>query len=410
MLGFTGVVWYPRGATVNSFNLDTGAGPIPLGAASASWAELSAVLAGAGAELTAVTAGLAAAWQGVAADVALVKLAGFDAWLGQTAAHAATMAGLTTAGAAAYAVAAAVMPSLAEIAVTQAAAATAVAAGAAGGPALAGAGAAAETAQRELDIRAAIAMEGYEAASTVLSVPIPFSPAPPIAGIGAAAGQGGPTPFDPVVAVENLATQAASAIGTNPLGSVPGSVVAEVGNIAGGAVSTVASGATTMVSAAGQVAMGGLGGGLGGASPMVGASAVSTVTPGGVTAVPQLGMLSAAGNGGVGLPAGWAGSAGGMESLPRAGGSGFGPGAPGPVAGLGGAAPSSIVGSAAAEPVVGSRTGTGPAMAGGRGMGAVGGHDDEGERDAPDYLRHFEHFADGRVVVPAVIGGASETR
>ncbi|MBM4600402.1 hypothetical protein GS440_19555 [Rhodococcus hoagii] len=44
-IGVTGVVWMPRGATVNSTTLSAGAGPVPLGAASPAWAALSASLA-----------------------------------------------------------------------------------------------------------------------------------------------------------------------------------------------------------------------------------------------------------------------------------------------------------------------------------------------------------------------------
>ncbi len=63
-IGVTGVVWMPRGATVNSTTLSAGAGPVPLGAASPAWAALSASLADAGATLNRVMTELRAGWEG----------------------------------------------------------------------------------------------------------------------------------------------------------------------------------------------------------------------------------------------------------------------------------------------------------------------------------------------------------
>ena len=71
MIGFTGVVWFPRGATRMSLELYAGPGPVPLGAASASWGvlagqltEASVVLAGAAAALAAGETGYGAQWAG----------------------------------------------------------------------------------------------------------------------------------------------------------------------------------------------------------------------------------------------------------------------------------------------------------------------------------------------------------
>ncbi len=178
MVGFTGVIWFPRGATINSAALYTGPGPVPLTAASAAWSDLAGVLGAGAAALTAVVAELGATWQGPAADVAYASFAAYGAWLAETTEHAARMAVTTGAGAAAYTAAALVMPSPAEIAATRAAVAAATVAAAPTGAGLGAAAAAAEAAEREMDIRAAMAMDGYEAASTVLSVPEPFRPAP----------------------------------------------------------------------------------------------------------------------------------------------------------------------------------------------------------------------------------------
>ncbi|WP_200175498.1 PPE domain-containing protein, partial [Tomitella cavernea] len=64
MVGFTGVVWFPRGATINSTTLYAGPGPVPMSAASAAWADLTALLGAGAAALTAAVGGLGATWQG----------------------------------------------------------------------------------------------------------------------------------------------------------------------------------------------------------------------------------------------------------------------------------------------------------------------------------------------------------
>ena len=181
MVGFTGVVWFPRGATRMSTELYAGPGPVPLTGASASWTALTEALGETAATVGAVLAGLSATWQGPAADTALLGLGRFEAWLVETTAHAGRAAGVTGVGAGAYTASALVMPSPVEIAATAAAVTAAtVTAAATGGAALGAAAATAEAAQRELDLRATVAMEGYEAASMPLSVVEPFPPPPPI--------------------------------------------------------------------------------------------------------------------------------------------------------------------------------------------------------------------------------------
>jgi len=44
----------------------------------------------------------------------------------------------------------------------------------------------------------------------------------------------------------------------------------------------------------------------------------------------------------------------------------------------------------------------------GAGVARGTGQDDE-EHDIPDYLKDLEHFSDGRVVAPPVIGAADES-
>ncbi|EOM76242.1 PPE family protein [Rhodococcus rhodnii LMG 5362] len=40
--------------------------------------------------------------------------------------------------------------------------------------------------------------------------------------------------------------------------------------------------------------------------------------------------------------------------------------------------------------------------------GAHASGEDDDEHDTPEYLKSFEHFSDGRTVIPSVIGGAPD--
>lgn len=63
------------------------------------------------------------------------------------------------------------------------------------------------------------------------------------------------------------------------------------------------------------------------------------------------------------------------------------------------------VGSGGAGAVGGSATAAGRGAGGAAGAGGRGGQGaEDSEHETPDYLKKFEHFADGRVVAPAVIG------
>lgn len=373
MIGFTGVVWYPRGATRMSLELYAGPGPVPLGVASASWSAMAAQLAEASVVLAGAVTALQASWRGPAADMALASFANFGVWMGETTEHASRMSGTTGAGSAAYAASALVMPSPAEIAVTKAAMAATTVAAASTGAGLGAAMAANEAAEREMDIRATIAMEGYEAASTLLSAPVPFRPAPPIA--------------IPELAQAGLASDLVTGIASKGT-----AVVTEFGAPAGGQVLAQGASASATASIATHAA---------GLDPTIAAHSSSGALAG--KPVLTVGAGSAGGGSMAGAPmmgmAGGAGLGGGSRAaMPKLGTPVAGAlGAPGGT----GSNPAGA-GSAAERAASSSRMGAGPM----RGAGVAGGgaHSDD-EHESPDYLRRFDRLEDGRTVVPAVIGG-----
>lgn len=389
MVGFTGVVWFPRGATVNSAALYAGPGPVPLTAASAAWSDLAGVLGAGAAALTAVVAELGATWRGPAADVAYASFAAYGAWLAETTEHAARMAVTTGAGAAAYTASALVMPSLAEIAATRAATAAVTVAAAPTGAGLGAAAAAAEAAEREMDIRAAMAMDGYEAASTVLSVPEPFRPAPQLTvprrqalSSAEAMVREASTVVDG--AREHVHAAVAQSPGAQP-GAPPagGGAASAVTRAASAAVPTPHAGASVPVAASGTggpvpqagpasaVVPSGAGGAVAGRAGVTpGAPAVSGPRPSVVGGPPRSARLPAVVRGdtaGAVSPVSGGGATGARGEPPRAGGL--------PVRG-------------AVPPGMRSAPG-----------GAVG---DEHEPD--ERLRSLDRVDDGRLVVPAVLG------
>ncbi|WP_137722766.1 PPE domain-containing protein [Prescottella subtropica] len=399
-LGVTGVVWLPRGATVNSTTLTAGAGPVPLTAASPAWAALAESFTDAVATLTRVSEELRAAWEGVAADAALTRIAPFTTWAQQTAALAADTAVKASTEASAYTTAALTMPSLPEITAVKAAKTAAYTAGGA----VNGSAAVAEAADRALDIRAGMVMETYEVASNIVATPATFTPPPPLTtGVSGAAPNGG----DAVTArsLENdfrgdpvrTVAATAAAFAQNP------AVTAAVSQA--GSVATSVGHATSAAANLGGAVLGGIGasapvlGGRSGApapAPATRSTAGRVVAAGGV-----LGSVAAraAGVGGGSAPGGAAGATppGTADAASRPG-IGTGPGA-GTTAPTG---PTTDV--ARVDAATGTR-GTGPV--GGAPIGAHRGatDSDETEHATPGYLRSFEHFEDGRTVIPSVIGG-----
>lgn len=391
-LGITGVFWLPRMAEINSVTLNAGAHAIPIAAASTSWSALTAAWVDATTTVARVMAEVGVGLQGINGLNVLGRLGGFTVWAEQQGVMAAVMAGKTAANATAYTVASLAMPSLPEIAIVETARVTAYSTGGA----LNGTAEAAEAAKLALDIRAALVMETYEAATTMLvTTPGEFLMPPPIAmGAGsadpAAAAQAFGDSGNPV----QTALAAAATLANNPAvmsalsqagqfaGTVATTGVSTAGNVAGTAISAVSNaisagpGVSSMPFAAGVGAT---------AAAGVGGAAVAThaVSFGG-------GSTISIGNGAgtLKVPEGWGSGAG------------FG----------GGATPSTAP--VAAEVTAASRMdAAAPVRSASTGnplLGSQASEDDEQTRDGNTYGRSVEHFADGRVIAPAVIGADPE--
>ena len=383
MLGITGVFWLPRTATVNSTTLWAGAGPVPLSTATPAWAAMSAAYADASFTVTRVLAELAVGWQGVTSVGAKARLAGFKIWADQAVATATTLSAKTGANSIATTTARVVMPSLPEIVAVQ----TAKAAAYSTGGVLNGTAEAAEAADRAMDIRAALVMEAYEAATTsVVVTPTEFVPPPPIANALAggtseteqAGAQGKSTFMNPVQAA---AASAASFV-QNPAVQ---SAALQAGQVASSAASSVASVASNVGSAAVQAAT------SHSAAPIA-AAPLSTLSSAGLrdasssSSVRAVSSANIAGPANISLPEGW------QNGPAPVGGTPVTTTNPAVVAQptLGPLDPSAATRAAGAGPVMGHRAG-----------GAEG---DDDNHETPDYLKNFEHFADGRTVTPSVIG------
>lgn len=419
MVGITGVIWYPRGAAPNSAALVAGAGPVPLGVAAGAWSTVSSGLTDTAASLSRVMADLRTGWSGEAADAALSKFAPFQEWAAAAALLAGETAGKAQVQSGSYTVATLAMPSLAEIAAVQAAK---VAAYSIGG-ALVGGAAAAEAAEEALKIRAAVTMETYDAATTHLAVQQNFESPPsiaePTAGASASAespgnaarqsvAQAASTLADVIADPVRAATAAVASVASNPVFAAAASQAGAISGGASAAVSaatTAVTGATTAASTLATAGAGltGLGGaGLGGAGlggARLGASTPSLFgTPSASRATAQVSAASA--TTGAGAFAGSSSSSStGRHALPDP--------STGQSAARQNPVTSPVQGTVDTVKVDPSRTAGGSApIAGGRHAAQS---EDETEHDTPDYLKHFEHFADGRTVIPSVIGGALET-
>ncbi|CAN5523064.1 PPE domain-containing protein [Rhodococcus qingshengii] len=414
MVGITGVIWYPRGAAPNSAALVAGAGPVPLGVAAGAWSTVSSGLTDTAASISRVMADLRTGWSGEAADAALSKFAPFQEWAAAAALLAGETAGKAHVQSGSYTVATLAMPSLAEIAAVQAAK---VAAYSIGG-ALVGGAAAAEAAEEALKIRAAVTMETYDAATAHLAVQQNFDSPPsiaePTAGASASAEspgsaarqsvvQAASTLADAIADPVRAATAAVASVVSNPVFAAAAS---QAGAISGGvataasATTTAVTGATTAASALATAGAGltGLGGaGLGGAR--LGASTPSLFgTPSASRAPAQVSAASATTGAGAFVGSSSSSSTG-RHALPDP--------STGQSATRQNPVTSPVQGTADTVKVDPARTAGGSApIAGGRHAAQS---EDETEHDTPDYLKHFEHFADGRTVIPSVIGGALET-
>ncbi|UAK34078.1 PPE family protein [Nocardia asteroides] len=380
--GVTGVIWAARPSEINSATLHAGAHAIPISAAATAWGGLTAAWVDATTTVARVMAELGVGMQGINGIAALSKLTGFLGWSEQQGVQAAAMGAKAAANATAYTVASLAMPSPPEIAAVN----TALAASANPPGVLSGAFEVAEVARHAMDIRAALVMETYEAAtSAMVATPAEFAPPPPIAkGAGTAspeqaADTAGEVPADPIQAavaatqaflsnpgVASAATQAAQAVG-----SIATTGVSTVGNVAGSAIAAATSTSAPAFSGMAPMAMG--------------AGAAATAAGAATRAVSFSGLGSAAGisNGSLKLPEGW-GSSGTIG---------------------GGSAPvqeTVAVKAVDAAPVRPANTGNGNPLLGNQ---VRSDEDDETEHDGRDYLRSTEHFNDGRLTADGVIGG-----
>ncbi|MGW4328447.1 PPE domain-containing protein [Nocardia sp. NPDC004573] len=378
--GVTGVIWAARPSEINSATLHAGAHAIPISAAATAWGGLTAAWIDATTTVARVMAELGVGMQGINGIAALSKLTGFLGWSEQQGVQAAAMGAKAAANATAYTVASLAMPSPPEIAAVNAA----LAASANPPGVLSGAFEVAEVARHAMDIRAALVMETYEAAtSAMVATPAEFLLPPPIAkGAGTASPEQAAdttteVPADPIQAavaatqaflsnpgVASAATQAAQAVG-----SIATTGVSTVGNVAGSAIAAATTTSAPTFS---------------GMAPMVMGAGAATATGAATRAVSFSGLGSAAGisNGSLKLPEGW-GSSGT----------------------IGGSAPvqeTVAVKPVEAAPVRSANNGNGNPLLGNQ---ARSDEDDEAEYNGRDYLRSTEHFNDGRFTADGVIGG-----
>lgn len=363
--GITGVFWLPRMAEVNSTTLNTGAHAIPISAAATSWGGLAAAWGDAAFTITRVIAEVGVGLQGVNGIAVLARLAPFAGWASQQGIAAAAISAKCAANATAYTVASIAMPSLPEIIATNGA----VAASANPPGVVSGAFEVAEVARNAMDIRAALVMETYEAAtSATVAVPSEFTMPPAIASGAGSAGEGdfgGGDPLQTAVAaaqafVSNPGVVSAATQAANTAGGVLTSGVSTAGNIGASAISAAT--ATAPASAAVAPAMAGV------------ATAGAAVGGGMATTSAGLGGVSA---GSLKLPEGW--------------------GAPAASASASASVSESVVNRVESAPVRNTGTGGNPLM-GNRQKG-----EEDDEHDGVDYVRSDE-FTDGRYAAEGVIG------
>ncbi|MFD3429991.1 PPE family protein [Nocardia fluminea] len=362
--GITGVFWLPRMAEMNSTTLNAGAHAIPISAAATSWGTMAAAWGDAAFTITRVIAEVGVGLQGVNGIAVLARLAPFAGWASQQGIAAAAISAKCAANATAYTVASIAMPSLPEIIGTNAA----VAASANPPGVVSGAFEVAEVARHAMDIRAALVMETYEAAtSATVAIPSEFTMPPAIASGAGSASQGdfgGGDPLQTAVAaaqafVSNPGVVSAATQAANTAGGVLTSGVSTVGNIGATAISAATATVPAGTAAAPVMA------GVGAAGAAVGGMATTSAGLGGVSA------------GSLKLPEGW--------------------GAPAANASAGAPVSESVVNRVDSAPVRNTGTGANPLM-GNRQKG-----EEDDEHDGVDYVRSDE-FTDGRYAAEGVIG------
>lgn len=409
MVGITGVIWYPRGAAPNSTALIAGAGPVPLSVASGSWSAMSAGLADTASTVNRVMTNLRTGWSGDAADQALAKLGPFEEWAAKSAVLAEKTGGKAQVQSTSYTFAAIAMPSLPEISAVTAAKLAAYSLGGA----ITGAASVMEIAEEQLKIRAAIAMETYDSATAQLTVREEFD-VPPSITMSEAKKQGAAqvsgietSSIGGFVEPVRAAAAAISSVISHPAFAAIASQV--------GATQAAAAAATTAVTSAGAAAAGAAGA-AGAATAITGAGAGLGTSATSLLSTP-LSALGALAGGATGRHAAATSAAAASPVGTGASSSGFSANSvraegsasqvtPRAASGLA-MNPASVEPSradAARADVVRSTTGSGTSGMGG-GRHAAADDDDTATHDTPDYLKHFEHFTDGRTVITSVIGG-----
>ncbi|WP_336881105.1 PPE family protein [Rhodococcus globerulus] len=404
MVGITGVIWYPRGAAPNSAALIAGAGPVPLSVAGGAWTAVSAGLGDTASTVSRVMANLRIGWTGDAADAALAKFKPFEEWAARSSMLAQKTGGKAQVQSATYTVAAIAMPSLPEIAAVE----TAKLAAYTLGGALTGSAAVAELAAEQLELRAAAAMETYDSATAPLAVRDEFEPPPSIT-MSDVAGQGSPQNVSVAeqtvnAFVEPVRTAAAAitSVLSNPAVTAAASQLGAVLAGSNAATTAATAAATTATAAAGAVsaavgAGGGLAGGLGAGATSLLSSPLTALTGGNSTGRHAAATTAASATTPVGAHSTSAGlSVSSADQItPRA-------------------ASGTVVNAVGTESVRSDAVRTDavratPSSAAGpvaSGRHAAADDDDIEFHDTPDYLKHFEHFADGRTVITSVIGAA----
>lgn len=400
MVGITGVIWYPRGAAPNSAALIAGAGPVPLSVAGGAWTAVSAGLGDTASTVSRVMANLRIGWTGDAADAALAKFKPFEEWAARSSMLAQKTGGKAQVQSASYTVAAIAMPSLPEIAAVE----TAKLAAYTLGGALTGSAAVAELAAEQLKLRAAVAMETYDSATAPLAVRDEFEPPPSIA-MSDVSGQGAQQNVSVAeqtvnAFVEPVRTAAAAitSVLSNPAVTAAASQLGAVLGGANAATTAATAAATTATAAAGAVsAVVGAGGGLGAGATSLLSAPLTALAGGNSTGRHAAATTAAAATTPVSAHSTSAGlSISSADQLtPRA-------------------ASGTVVNAVGTESVRSDTVRTDavratPSSAAGpvaSGRHAAADDDDTEFHDTPDYLKHFEHFADGRTVITSVIGGA----
>ncbi|WP_067663686.1 PPE domain-containing protein [Nocardia miyunensis] len=380
--GITGVVWEARPAEINSATLNLGAHGVPIVAAGTAWAGLAAAWTDATATLTRVMAELGVGLLGVNGVAAMAQLTAFTGWCGEQTAMAAGMGAKAAANVTAYTVASLVMPSPPEIAAVDAAR---VAAHTTGGD-LCGAGEIAEATYMEVQLRAALVMETYEAATSLMvATPAAFMMPPPIAvGAGTVGGaldvaQAVQADINPVANAVSAAQAAVSSPGTSDAatqvagvaGSVATTAVPTVGDAAGSAISAATNTTATASPGVSTTMVGGLGG--------LGGGAIATRA------------VSFAGGGSVGI-----GNGAGSLQIPEGWGAGLGTNFP--TANVPEVAPTTPASANATQPASARPVSSGNPLLGNQA-------EEEEELEHKNELVHGEYFNDGRIIAAGVIGG-----